>query len=67
MALIVKIYVNERLIADEHVVRIKGKPGELCTYETGHGEIIQHHYDDGCEPLVEKMMQVRRERQWVPD
>lgn len=34
----------------------------LCTYETGHGEIIHHHYDDGCEPLVEKMMRVRRER-----
>lgn len=62
MALIVKVFVNERQIADEHVVRIKGKPGEICTYETGEGEIIHHDYDDGFEPLVIKMMKVRLER-----
>lgn len=63
MALIVKIYVNETLIVDEHVRRIKGQPGELCTYETGEGEILHHYYDDGCEPLVIQMMKVRQARE----
>jgi hypothetical protein len=37
MALIVKVFVNEREIINTHAVRIKGQPHELCTYRTKGG------------------------------
>lgn len=57
MALIVKVYVNDREIIDTHVVRIKGQPHELCTYKNECGDIFTHHYDDGAPALVIKMME----------
>lgn len=61
MALIVTVSVNDRQILDTHVVRIKGKPHERCTYQlfvnrAPVGVPFSHHYDDGAEELVVKMM-----------
>ena len=58
MALIVKLYINERLIGERHLVRIDGKPGEPCTYETDDGRIIRHHYNEGAEKLARKLLAV---------
>ena len=58
MALIVKIFVNQTEIIDTHVVRIKGKPGELCTYRTGSGHKFQHHYNDGAAKLAITMREI---------
>lgn len=56
MALIVRIYINERLIVERHAVRIKGQPGEMCTYRTDDGRVIRHHYDKGAEPLARRLL-----------
>lgn len=57
MALIVKIYVNEREIIETHAVRVKGQPHELCTYRLPDGTLIQHHYDNGAVPLAIRMLE----------
>lgn len=62
MALIVKVLINDREIIDTHAVRIKGKPGELCTYRTNAGEIVHHHYNDGAEELAIRLLRSHRNR-----
>ena len=56
MALIVKIFVNQRCILDTHVVRKHGTPPGFCYYETPDGTIIKHRYSDGAERLAIKML-----------
>jgi hypothetical protein len=56
MALIVRIYINERCIIVRSCVRKKGKPGQMCEYETDDGRRIRHHYDDGAEELARKLL-----------
>jgi len=56
MALIVKIFVNERQIIETHAVRVKGQPHELCTYSLPDGTLIKHHYDKGAVPLAVMML-----------
>ena len=57
MALIVKIFVNEREIIETHAVRVKGQPHELCTYRLPDGALITHHYDKGAVPLAVMMLE----------
>lgn len=61
VALIVKVYINERLIIDTHCVRIKGSPGQLCTYESGDGTIFHHDYDRGGAALAIKLLQLQED------
>lgn len=61
MALIVKVYINERCIIDTHTVRVHGKPGQLCTYEVPGGKRIVHHYDDGPEDLAITLLKLVKE------
>lgn len=56
MALIVRVFINDRCIIDTHAVRIKGQPGEMCTYRTDSGEVIKHHYDNGGAALAIKLL-----------
>lgn len=56
MALIVKVFVNERPIEEYHAVRMYGKPGQLCAYKLGDGAIIDHYYDDGVTILAAKIL-----------
>lgn len=62
MALIVKVYINDRCIIETHAVRIKGQPHELCTYRTEYGKEIIHHYDKGPEKLACKLLELHRRR-----
>ena len=57
MALIVKIFVNEKQILDCHAVRFHGQPGQHCIYRTGGKTIINHHYDSGAVRLAIKILQ----------
>lgn len=56
MALIVKLFINEREIAAYAAVRKRGQPHEYCTYEIDGCESIDHHYDDGAESLAAKVL-----------
>jgi len=58
MALIVKLFINEKEIAAYGAVRRRGKPGELCTYAIQGEEStwIDHQYDDGAEALAVKVL-----------
>ena len=60
MALIVKIFVNDREIIETHAVRVKGQPHELCTYRLSDGTLIKHHYDKGAVSLAVIMLEVLR-------
>jgi hypothetical protein len=56
MAMIVRIYINEHCILVRSCVRKKGKPGQMCEYETDDGRRIRHHYNDGAEELARKLL-----------
>lgn len=56
MALIVKLFINEREIESYSAVRKRGQPHELCLYELRDGAMIDHHYDDGAEALAVKIL-----------
>lgn len=60
MALIVKLYINEKEIASYSAVRVHGASGELCEYKIGNeGKEqvwVSHHYNDGAEALAVKVL-----------
>lgn len=59
MALIVKIFINEKEIASYSAIRKHGQPGELCTYVLGGTDPnawVDHWYDDGAESLAIKVL-----------
>lgn len=59
MALIVRVYINNKHISTESAVRVKGgtDPDDINTYRLGtNGKLIKHRYGDGCVALAEKMM-----------
>ena len=58
MALIVKVFINERCIIDTHAVRVMGSPGKPCMYSTDTGHVIAHHYDDGGAKLAMKLLEI---------
>lgn len=60
MALIVRVYVNDRCIIETHCVRIKGQPGEMCTYQLDDGRVIKHHYDRGAAVLGSRLLRLFR-------
>lgn len=62
MALIVRVYINERMIIETHAQRIKGQPHERCTYKNEAGEVLDHHYDDGAEALAIALLWRHRRR-----
>ncbi len=64
MALIVKVFINEREIIDLRAVRIAGNPGELCMYRDGYGNAIHHHYDDGAAALAIRLLQEHQQEEW---
>lgn len=57
MALIVKVFVNDREIIETHAVRVEGQPHEWCTYRLPDGRLIRHHYDKGAVPLAVMMLE----------
>jgi hypothetical protein len=57
MAIIVKVFINSRLIIDTHACRIAGNPHQECTYEDQDGEHFKHYYDDGAEQLAIKLLE----------
>ena len=52
----VEIYINDRVIVSASAVRIKGKPGQRCTYRTGRGHILSHDYDEGAVALAKRLL-----------
>lgn len=59
MALIVKLFVNEREIASYSAVRRIGSPDVPalpCRYELQDGARLDHYYDDGAEALAVKVL-----------
>jgi len=63
MALIVKVFVNERCIIETHAVRIQGEPHTLCTYRLPNGRRIHHHYDEGGARLAIKLLEEQAKEQ----
>lgn len=62
MALIVKVFVNEKMILVGSAVRIKPKKGtpkkdEICTYRLQNGKEICHFYSDGAVPLAKRIIE----------
>lgn len=56
--LILEISVNNRLIAKETAIRIKGTADKssVNTYELSDGCLIKHKYGDGALKLSKKMI-----------
>lgn len=57
----VTIAINEDIIADVHAVRVKGHPGQQCTYKVtqeGLGLLgfITHDYDEGAVALSQRLL-----------
>ena len=59
MALIVRVYINERMIVETWAERIKtDKIGE-CTYKTPYG-VINHQYEKGAIPLAILLLEEKK-------
>ena len=58
MALIVKVFINDRCIIDTHAVRIMGKPHDMCLYKTDTNHILHHHYDAGGAALAIELLKI---------
>lgn len=60
MALIVKLYINQKEIAIYSAVRVAGEPPDYCTYRIdgspNEGACIDHNYNDGAEALAVKVL-----------
>ena len=52
----VEISINNRVIVSASAVRIKGKPGQRCTYKTADGHILTHDYDEGAVALAKRLL-----------
>lgn len=53
----VVVYINNQPVILRSARRIKGKPGEVCTYKVDDGSIIEHHYDHGAHRLAIQMLE----------
>lgn len=61
MALIVKVFVNEKMILVGSAVRTqpkrKPKEDELCYYRLQNGYEVTHFYSDGAKALAKKIIE----------
>jgi len=58
MALIVRIFVNEKQIAEHYAVRVEGgtQPDDMNTYQLDTGKLIKHRYGDGAHVLATEIL-----------
>jgi hypothetical protein len=53
----VLVKINEHIIIARSASRVKGEPGEMCTYQVDDGRVIRHHYDHGAARLAQKLLE----------
>jgi hypothetical protein len=64
----VGVFINGRLIHRFDAARVKGQPGQMCTYQMviegkPIGKPIKHQYNDGAIVLARKILDVNKIKQ----